>query len=359
MAQFYRPTSAPNLQHAKIFKEWSNVGKKDQFGRVEEKLPDGGNPSGVYSAWFYLPKDYQVTSSTWTNLFQFKEEGYIGGVKHQDPSWWLNMSKASTWGQGGSEPVIFANHWQNDWGYKPNSVKAPLGRWFEIKAALYENDRIDWYLDGVKFDTSKDSTWDVGRFYDQSNGWIFGVGHYDGYGKVWVDDAKVTTLGDVGTPTPTPTPIPVPGSNVINGDASANRITGTSGPDKIDARDGNDMLWGKDGNDVLTGGPGSDTFVFDTRPNATSNIDVITDFNPQDDTIHLENSVFTSFRYTGRIGDTNFNDRAPDDNNDYVWYDRGTGKVYYDPDGNGSAASAVIVVLQNKPLLTEADFLII
>jgi hypothetical protein len=202
VAQFYRPTSATSLPHAKVFKEWSNVGKKDQFGRVEEKLPDGGNPSGVYSAWYYLPKDYQVTSSKWANIFQFKEEGYIGGVKHQDPSWWLNMSAASAHGAGGSEPLLFVNHWKNDWGYKPNSVKAPLGRWFEIKAALYENDRIDWYLDGQKFDTSRDSTWNVGRFYDKSEGWIFGVGHYDGYGKLWVDDVKVETLSDTRARTP-------------------------------------------------------------------------------------------------------------------------------------------------------------
>src|SRR5688572_25745526 len=46
VAQFYRPTSATNLPHAKAFKEWSNVGKRDQFGRTEEKLPDGGNPDG-------------------------------------------------------------------------------------------------------------------------------------------------------------------------------------------------------------------------------------------------------------------------------------------------------------------------
>ena len=85
---------------------------------------------------------------------------------------------------------------------KPVTVKAPLGRWFEIKANLYENDRIDWYLDGQKFDTSRDSTYDVGRFYDKSEGWIFGVGHYDGYGKLWVDDVKVTTLGDTSTAKP-------------------------------------------------------------------------------------------------------------------------------------------------------------
>jgi hypothetical protein len=204
VAQFYRPDSATNLPHAKVFKEWSNVGKHDQFGRVEEKLPDGGNPSGVYSAWYYLPKDYQFTSSKWTNLFQFKEEGTLNGQWQQFPQWWLNMSSAKAWGVGGTEPVLFVNHWEQNYSnFKPTTIKAPLGRWFEVKAELHENDRIDWYIDGQKFDTSRDSTWDVGRAIreegGQSNGWIFGVGHYDGYGKVWVDDVKVTTLGDSST----------------------------------------------------------------------------------------------------------------------------------------------------------------
>ena len=195
VAQFERPVWATALPHAKVYKEWSNAGLRDQFGRLLTPLPDNNNPSASYSAWYYLPPTYRA-SAEWSNIFQFKEEGYIGGVWHQDPDWWINIGPVSTWGAGGAEPVVFANHWKQNYDkFHPVVRPAPLGRWFEIRAELYEHDRIDWYLDGRKFDTSYDSTYPVGRFFDRSTGWIFGVGHYLGYGKLWVDDARVTGLG--------------------------------------------------------------------------------------------------------------------------------------------------------------------
>lgn len=270
VAQFYRPTSATSLPHAKVFKEWSNVGKHDQFGRTEEKLPDGGNPDGVYKAWYYLPADYQVTQSKWTNLFQFKEEGYNNGVWNQYPSWWINMSSAKAWGKGGTEPVLFVNHWENKWDYTPEMVKAPLGRWFEIKAELHENDRIDWFIDGNKLTTSYDSTWDVGRFYDKSNGWIFGVGHYDGYGKVWVDDASFETFGTTPTPTPTPDPTPTPTPTPPPAGAwevtptPTTTITGTNGSQTLRGTNANEKFDGLGGEDTFVGGAGGDTYTINS-----------------------------------------------------------------------------------------------
>jgi hypothetical protein len=125
-------------------------------------------------------------------LLQFKEEGTLNGKWQQNPSWWLNMSAADAHGPGGSEPILFVNYWNSpDDNYVPITVKAPLGRWFEVKAELHEDDRIDWFLDGRKFDTSRDSTFEVGRFLDKSDGWVFGIGHYGGVGKLYVDDVRV------------------------------------------------------------------------------------------------------------------------------------------------------------------------
>lgn len=57
---------------------------------------------------------------------------------------------------------------------------------------------------------------------------------------------------------------------------------------------GNDELYGGLGNDILTGGSGMDSFVFNTTPNATKNLDAITDFNVVDGTIELENAIFAA-----------------------------------------------------------------
>ncbi len=227
-AQFERPASATSRPHAKVFKEWSNTGKWDEFGRRMGPLPNGGNPSGTYRAWFQFPADYKASSSGWMNLFQFKEQGSKNGKWHQDPSWWLNVSSASKWGQGGSEPVVFANHWNNKWDYTPKTMKLPVGRWFEVRAELYEKDRIEWYVDGKLLDVSKHSTYPVGRFFDKSDGWVFGVGHYQGVGRVLVDDASMSTRsggsasappppGDTAAPEPVASPTPPGGTGGTDG----------------------------------------------------------------------------------------------------------------------------------------------
>jgi Ca2+-binding RTX toxin-like protein len=49
------------------------------------------------------------------------------------------------------------------------------------------------------------------------------------------------------------------------------------------------------GNDTLTGGAGLDSFFFTTALNAATNGDTITDFNVTDDTIRIDNAIFTAF----------------------------------------------------------------
>ena len=61
------------------------------------------------------------------------------------------------------------------------------------------------------------------------------------------------------------------------------------------------MLTGGAGNDVLVGGSGGDQFVFNTALNAATNVDHITDFNVADDTIVLENAIFTTIAGTGTL----------------------------------------------------------
>lgn len=199
-AHFERPSSAINLPHAKVYKEWSNVGKLDQWRRKEDPIFNNGNVSGIYSAWFYFPADY-VPSTDFVNIFQFKEMGFDNkGNALQYPSWWVNIGRQNSFAHGNvametSKPMLFVNYWGNSYAnWNPKLVPLPLGRWFQLNANLHQGNRIDWYIDGKKFDTSYNSTWPVGRYYYNSTGWILGVGHYLGIGTLYVGHVGVCSL---------------------------------------------------------------------------------------------------------------------------------------------------------------------
>src|SRR5690348_12572226 len=65
VAHFERPTSATQYPNAKVYKEWTVNKKKDQFGRIEDQMFNGGITTAIYTAWFYFPKNYTVSGSNW------------------------------------------------------------------------------------------------------------------------------------------------------------------------------------------------------------------------------------------------------------------------------------------------------
>ena len=147
-----------------------------------------------------------------------------------------------------------------------------------------------------------------------------------------------------------------------NGNGLNNVITGNSAANTLKGDLGVDTLFGKTGNDILTGGAGADSFVFDTALNATTNKDTITDFSVVDDTIRLENAIFTKFTATGALAAGTFVSGAGAvalDSNDFLIYDKTNGSLYYDADGSGAGARVEIVSLTGIPALTPADFVIV
>lgn len=92
------------------------------------------------------------------------------------------------------------------------------------------------------------------------------------------------------------------------------------------------------------------------------NLDTITDFSAIDDSIHLENAIFTRFTTTGALAADSFVS-APNavalDNNDYLIYDSNDGYLYYDADGNGGGAQVAFAMLTGAPSITAADFWIV
>jgi Ca2+-binding RTX toxin-like protein len=186
---------------------------------------------------------------------------------------------------------------------------------------------------------------------------VMGGGEHARVDDLTLTKVLVTTPALPTAPTPAPTPMPI---KVINGTSSNNTLTGTSTAEAINGLAGADTLWGKGGNDVLTGGTGKDSFVFDTALSASGNVDRITDFNVVDDAIRLNDSIFTKLTTTGAIHSGWFKAAAKAiDGNDHIIYDRTTGKLFYDMDGNGTAAQVHFATIDNKVALTAADFIVI
>ncbi|WP_457094000.1 hypothetical protein [Microvirga sp. P5_D2] len=96
------------------------------------------------------------------------------------------------------------------------------------------------------------------------------------------------------------------------------------------------------------------------------NFDTITDFKPGEDKILLDNAVFKKL---GKLG----TEAAPaalskkyfkigaqaGDKNDYLVYNKKTGVLSYDPDGNGSKDAIEIAKLSKNLKLSYLDFGII
>ena len=151
------------------------------------------------------------------------------------------------------------------------------------------------------------------------------------------------------------------GNDVLDGGIGNDFLNGGAGNDTIIGGDGVDRLFGGPGNEVLSGGTGADYFYFNTPLNATTNRDIITDFNLVGDVIVLENAIFTGLTATGGLGATLFKNLTlgPTDANDRILYNDTTGGLFYDADGSGAGAAVIIAVLSASPSVTAADFLVI
>ena len=153
------------------------------------------------------------------------------------------------------------------------------------------------------------------------------------------------------------------GSGAINltGNASSNTVTGNAGKNTIKGQGGNDIIDGGLGNDVLYGGKGKDAFVFSTALNKSKNVDKIADFNVKDDTIRLDNAIFTKLAKTGKLNKAFFKiGSKAKDKNDYIVYDSKKGVLSYDADGSGKKHGLVKFATLSKNLkMTAADFLVI
>jgi Ca2+-binding RTX toxin-like protein len=134
---------------------------------------------------------------------------------------------------------------------------------------------------------------------------------------------------------------------------------GNSLNNEIFGNAGNNRLAGWAGNDTLTGGAGLDTFIFNTALNATTNRDTITDFSVADDTIRLDDAIFTAIGPVGTLAAAAFTIGAAATTAAHrIVYNSTTGALIYDSNGNGAGGATQFAVLGTGLALTNADFLI-
>ena len=131
----------------------------------------------------------------------------------------------------------------------------------------------------------------------------------------------------------------VAGTAAINltGNNLANTVTGNAGANIVNGGAGNDVVSGMAGKDKLTGGLGNDLFLFNTALNAATNVDTVTDFSVPNDTVRLENAVFTTLTALGRLAADAFHiGAAAADAEDRIIYNQATGALSFDVNGTGA-----------------------
>ena len=121
-------------------------------------------------------------------------------------------------------------------------------------------------------------------------------------------------------------------------------LFGSSGKDILIGNKGNDYLQGDSGDDLLEGGAGSDKFAFATGSKFNIRelgVDVISDFNPEEDKIQLSKSTFTALSnsvFPTELNSADFatvtNDTLAASSSAVIVYNSANGSLFYNPNGS-------------------------
>jgi len=135
----------------------------------------------------------------------------------------------------------------------------------------------------------------------------------------------------------------------LTGNDFAQTIVGNAGSNVIDSKGGADSLWGLGG---------KDTFLFSSAL-GPGNVDHIFDYNVRDDTIWLDDAIFSGLAL-GQLASGAFaKGAAAAQADDRVIYDPAVGNLYFDPDGVGGAAQLLFANLATGLKLTASDFFVV
>ena len=136
---------------------------------------------------------------------------------------------------------------------------------------------------------------------------------------------------------------------------SIENVAGSGFGDAIAGNAGANRLDGKGGADVLTGLGGADSFAF-TSALGGGNIDRIADFAPGADKIALGHAVFGLGTGALKPNALFLTGTAAHDGDDRIIYNRATGALFFDADGNGAIKAVQFATVTPGLALTVNDF---
>jgi serralysin len=173
------------------------------------------------------------------------------------------------------------------------------------------------------------------------------------------------------------------GDDVLSGKAGDDRLDGGKGSDELFGGEGNDYLHGGVGDDhlhgglgkdILKGGSGQDNFMFNTAL-GNGNVDKIVDLNTRiGEKIMLDMEIFTGIRtlsnsevgtdgtYAGRgvVNKASFCvGKVAREADDRIIYDKATGALSFDADGNGSGEAVQFAEVKAGLALKASDFFVL
>lgn len=139
------------------------------------------------------------------------------------------------------------------------------------------------------------------------------------------------------------------GNDTINGGGNGDALYGNDGNDVINGGASSDSITGGSGNDTLTGGVGNDTIYSGSGSdiikyyNTNESGDTLKDFATGTDKLQFATGPFAADATLvhGSYGGVYIPTMAT--SNQYFVFDDDTGKLWYDPDGNGATATETLM----------------
>jgi Ca2+-binding RTX toxin-like protein len=150
-------------------------------------------------------------------------------------------------------------------------------------------------------------------------------------------------------------------SVTVSASTGAISLTGNQFNQTIQGNAGANVINGGAGNDILFGFGGVDSFVFNTALNTATNHDTISDYNVADDTIRLENAIFTLLTTTGTLGANQFKNLSlgAQDAGDRIIYNQTSGELFYDTNGLTAGGMFLFADVTDGLILTNLDIFVI